>query len=100
MREGVASGLSGRRIGYPNGMVRAVPSVVTVTLNPALDLTVEVEELVAYRKLRGRLLAVDPGGGGVNVARVLRRFDPPVLAVAPLGAPPGRRFSQSLSARG
>lgn len=77
-----------------------MPGVVTVTLNPALDLTVEVEELVAYRKLRGQLLAHDPGGGGVNVARVLRRFDTPVVAVAPLGGTSGQALLAELEREG
>jgi 6-phosphofructokinase 2 len=77
-----------------------MPKVVTVTLNPALDLTVEVEELVAYRKLRGRLVALDPGGGGVNVARVLRRFDMPVVAVAPLGGISGQGLLAELEREG
>jgi fructose-1-phosphate kinase PfkB-like protein len=34
--------------------------VLTVTLNPALDLTAEVDELIPYRKLGGRLLTLDP----------------------------------------
>jgi hypothetical protein len=50
---------------------------------PALDLTAKVDELTPYRKLRGRLAALDPGGG-VNVAHVVRRCDIPVVAVAPL----------------
>ena len=77
-----------------------MPSVVTVTLNPALDLTVEVDELVAYRKLRGRLVALDPGGGGVNVARVLRRFDMPVVAVAALGGTSGQALLAELEREG
>jgi 6-phosphofructokinase 2 len=77
-----------------------MPNVVTVTLNPALDLTVEVDELVAYRKLRGRLVALDPGGGGVNVARVLRRFDTPAVAVAPLGGTSGQALLDELEREG
>lgn len=75
-------------------------AVVTVTLNPAHDLTAEVDELMPYRKLRGRLVAVDPGGGGVNVARVLRRFDVPVVAVAPLGGISGDQVLASLEREG
>jgi len=77
-----------------------MPRVVTVTLNPALDLTVEVDELVPYRKLRGRLVALDPGGGGVNVARVLRRFDAPVVAVASLGGTSGQALLAELEREG
>ena len=77
-----------------------MPRVVTVTLNPALDLTVEIDELVAYRKLRGQLVALDPGGGGVNVARVLRRFDTAVVAVAPFGGISGQSLLAELEREG
>lgn len=77
-----------------------MPAVVTVTLNPALDLTAEVDELVPYRKLRGRLVGHDPGGGGVNVARVLLRFGVPVLAVAPLGGTSGEALMAELEREG
>jgi 6-phosphofructokinase 2 len=77
-----------------------VTAVVTVTLNPSLDLTAEVDELAPYRKLRGRLVALDPGGGGVNVARVLRRFDVPVLAIAALGGTSGQALAADLQRDG
>jgi 6-phosphofructokinase 2 len=73
---------------------------VTVTLNPALDLTAEVAELVPYRKLRGRLVALDPGGGGVNVARVLRRFDVATQAILPVGGTSGRALLADLQREG
>lgn len=47
-------------------------AIFTVTLNPALDLTSEVAELVPNRKLRCSTPSVDPGGGGVNVSRAIR----------------------------
>lgn len=47
-------------------------AIFTVTLNPALDLTSEVEELVPNQKLRCETPSVDPGGGGVNVSRAIR----------------------------
>lgn len=50
------------------------PSVLTVTLNPALDVSVSVEQLVPDRKLRAGLSRREAGGGGVNVSRVLRRL--------------------------
>lgn len=63
--------------------------VVTVTLNPALDLTVEVDRLEPFNKLRGRQVALDAGGGGINVSRVLHRFGIPTTAVLPAGGSSG-----------
>ena len=82
------------------GTAGTAPAVVTVTLNPALDITAEVEELVPYRKLRGRLVGVHPGGGGVNVARVLHAFDIAVRAVVAVGGESGAGLVADLEREG
>jgi 6-phosphofructokinase 2 len=64
--------------------------VVTLTLNPAVDVTAEVEALVPYRTLRAEFVAHDPGGGGINVAHVLHRFGFAVRAVFPHRRATGR----------
>jgi 6-phosphofructokinase 2 len=48
--------------------------VLTITLNPALDKSYLVERLVPDNKLRTPNPKVDPGGGGINVARGLQRL--------------------------
>lgn len=53
----------------------ASPHVLTVTVNPALDVAVSVEYLVPDHKLEALDHRRELGGGGVNVARVLRRLD-------------------------
>ena len=49
-------------------------SVLTVTVNPALDVGLSVTSLIPEHKLRATAARRDPGGGGVNVSRVLRRL--------------------------
>ena len=67
------------------------PLVVTLTLNPAVDLSGETERLVPQHKLRCVNERRDPGGGGINVARVLKRLGGHPLAVFPVaGATRGR----------
>jgi 6-phosphofructokinase 2 len=51
-----------------------MPEIVTMTMNPALDKSTSVERVVAERKLRCRRPRVEPGGGGINVARVIHRL--------------------------
>ena len=45
--------------------------IVTLTLNPSLDRTVEVPGLVRGEVIRASAGRLDPGGKGVNVARAL-----------------------------
>ncbi|MQA62117.1 MAG: 1-phosphofructokinase [Actinophytocola sp.] len=55
--------------------------IVTVTANPSLDRTVEVEELRRGEVLRALSTYVHAGGKGVNVARALVAHDLPTVAV-------------------
>lgn len=52
----------------------ATTSVVTVTVNPALDVSLVVDQLVPDHKTRGHSGRREAGGGGVNVSRALRRL--------------------------
>lgn len=45
--------------------------IVTVTLNPAVDKSSRVEQVLPERKLRCGLPRLEPGGGGINVARAV-----------------------------
>ncbi|MFM5885907.1 MAG: 1-phosphofructokinase family hexose kinase [Novosphingobium sp.] len=63
--------------------------VATLTLNPAIDSACEAEAVSATRKIRTFGERYDPGGGGLNVARVLHRFGVPVEAVYLSGGPTG-----------
>jgi 6-phosphofructokinase 2 len=58
-------------------------------MNPSLDRSAEVEKIEPIHKLRCHTPRRDPGGGGVNVARVLRRLGGDVTAVMPLGGGAG-----------
>ncbi|MFL9500712.1 1-phosphofructokinase family hexose kinase [Rhodopseudomonas palustris] len=64
--------------------------IVTLTPNPAIDLSTSVERLVPSRKLRCAAQKRDPGGGGINVARVVKRFGGDVEAIFPAGGFTGK----------
>jgi 6-phosphofructokinase 2 len=74
--------------------------VVTVTLNPAVDMSTATEYVVADRKLRCDTRTFDPGGGGINVARVLRELGVPALAIWTRGGLPGQRLEALLDGTG
>lgn len=48
--------------------------ILTVTINPAIDVGVSIEALIPSRKIRSDSPRHDPGGGGINVTRAARRF--------------------------
>jgi len=60
-------------------------NIVTLTPNPAIDLSTAVDRVVPTVKLRCTAQRRDPGGGGVNVARVIKRFGGDVEAIFPAG---------------
>ena len=49
-------------------------TIATLTLNPALDLSYEVDRVIDTHKMRASGEHYSPGGGGINVARVFVRF--------------------------
>lgn len=72
--------------------------LVTLTLNPTVDLAVTTEQVRPDDKLRCSAPQRDPGGGGVNVARAARRLGADALAVVPVGGPSGQQLRQLLDA--
>jgi 6-phosphofructokinase 2 len=48
--------------------------IATLTLNPAVDLSFGIDRIFHTHKMRGRDERHDPGGGGINVARVFARL--------------------------
>lgn len=48
-----------------------MPKIVTLTLNPTIDASYEIGQLAHTKKMRCHGERYDPGGGGINVARVL-----------------------------
>jgi 6-phosphofructokinase 2 len=65
-------------------------AIVTLTMNPAIDLSTSVEHVVPTGKLRCKGLRRDPGGGGINVARVVWRMGTGVMAIYTAGGIIGR----------
>ena len=63
--------------------------IVTITPRPAVDLSTSVERIVPIHKLRGTSQRRDPGGGGINVARVIKRLGGDVSAIYPVGGATG-----------
>jgi 6-phosphofructokinase 2 len=75
-------------------------SVLTVTVNPALDVSVTVEYLVPEHKLLAIDHRRDPGGGGINVSRALRQLGVGSQAWIAVGGSTGDEIVSLLEAEG
>ena len=74
--------------------------IVTVTLNPALDLTYTVEALIPHATHRVSSVRSRAGGKGLNVARVLHALGEPVLATGIVGGAVGARITDLIRTAG
>src|SRR6202008_4788719 len=63
--------------------------IITVTLNAAMDKTLEVPSFTPGRRHRTVDQTTMPGGKGVKIARAIKRLDQPVIATGFAGGPTG-----------
>lgn len=70
--------------------------ILTITMNPALDVSTSTGKVMDTHKLRCSAAQFHPGGGGINVARVVRRLGGDCLALCPAGGVNGQRLRQLL----
>ncbi len=74
--------------------------ILTVTLNPALDISASVGRVVPGPKLRLGPPRHDPGGGGVNVARAVGLLGGQARAFVALGGVAGAQLAALLAGEG
>jgi 6-phosphofructokinase 2 len=74
--------------------------ILTITLNPAVDLSTATNEVEPGPKLRCDPPRSDPGGGGVNVSRTIRILDGQSRALIAVGGPTGEKLRHLLMAEG
>ncbi len=70
--------------------------IVTLTMNPALDITTSIGVVRPTDKLRCSATRYDPGGGGINVARIAQVLGGSVSAVFPAGGSTGGLLTKLL----
>lgn len=71
--------------------------IITITFNPAIDKSTRVEELIPEKKLNCEVPVYEPGGGGINVARAIKKLGGEATAVYLAGGYSGIRFTELLS---
>ena len=78
----------------------AVQKIVTLCMNPALDITTRTDVVRPTDKMRCAGARYDPGGGGINVAHVAQVLGAAATAVFPAGGPAGELVDNLLLAEG
>ena len=74
--------------------------IYTVTLNPALDKTVEIPGMALDTVNRITSMRTDPGGKGINVSKVIAKLGGESCAVGILGGESGRTLLAALEREG
>ncbi len=77
-----------------------MPDIITLTVNPAVDIATSVARMTDTHKMRCAPARCDPGGGGINVARVVHRMGGDCLALYLAGGPVAERLGRLLTAEG
>ncbi len=71
-------------------------NIITITMNPCIDKSTSVDNVVAERKLRCARPRYEPGGGGINVSRALKRLGVKSTALYPAGGAVGDMLKETI----
>lgn len=70
--------------------------IITVTFNPCIDKSTSVNGVAPQKKMRCSTPVFEPGGGGINVARALKKLGEEAIAIYPFGGYSGKFFNDIL----
>ena len=73
-----------------------MPQILTITFNPTVDKSSTVASIKPEKKLRCTDPVYEPGGGGINVSRGLKRLGADSLALFPCGGRTGELLKELL----
>ena len=77
-----------------------INNVATLTMNPAIDVNTSIDNVAAERKLRCSNPSREPGGGGINVSRAIRKLGGESIALYTSGGLTGQMFQELLDNEG
>src|SRR4051794_12723568 len=80
--------------------MRMTPKIVTLTLNPAVDLACMAPAVRPTHKIRAFVERFDPGGGGINVSRVIHILGGDTLGLVMTGGETGHLLAELLDEAG
>ncbi|WP_395057658.1 1-phosphofructokinase family hexose kinase [Flavobacterium sp.] len=70
--------------------------IITITFNPSIDKSASISAMQPDIKMHCSAANIEPGGGGINVARVISRLGGDVKAIFPSGGYTGMFFNHLL----
>lgn len=74
--------------------------IITITVNPALDKSTSAKNIVPDDKIRCAPPIYEPGGGGINVSRAIKKLGGESCAWFLAGGPPGIKLKELLHEEG
>jgi len=77
-----------------------VSAILTLTMNPGIDKSSRVDNVVPERKLRCERPRYEPGGGGINVSRAIGRLGGKSVALYLAGGRTGQTLGDLLEREG
>ncbi len=69
---------------------------ITLTMNPTIDMNSQVDQVLAERKLRCHAPRYEPGGGGINVSRAIKKLGGESIALYLAGGSNGKYLTELL----
>jgi len=71
--------------------------IITITFNPTIDKSATVPQLIPEKKLSCTEPRFEAGGGGINVARAIKKLGGEATAIYPAGGYSGKFFTELLT---
>ena len=71
-------------------------SIITITFSPCIDKSTAVAALIPEKKLVCTTPKLEPGGGGINIARAIKKLGGKATAIFPSGGYTGKYFNHLL----
>ncbi|WP_367343403.1 1-phosphofructokinase family hexose kinase [Methanomethylovorans sp.] len=75
-------------------------TIVALNMNPTIDKSTTTEHVIAERKLYCGPASYEPGGGGVNVSRAIKKLGGESLLIYPAGGMSGKMLNELLEQEG
>lgn len=74
--------------------------ILTITFSPCIDKSTSVQEFLPEKKLHCALPKLEPGGGGINVARAIKKLGGEANAIYPAGGYTGKFLNHLVEKEG